>query len=73
MVESTMLDSLILEHGNRSLLVSKWNVDSKTTTLVYIVSNTHKTGRVVVPQCLGISKSLHCRISFNNLVLQITI
>lgn len=31
---------------------------------------THKTGRVVVPQSLGIAKRLHGRVRLNDLVLQ---
>jgi len=58
---------LILQYGKISIFVYVANL--RTTSLVYLVSDTHKTGRVVIPQCLGISKSLHCRISFNDLVL----
>lgn len=32
--------------------------------------NTYKTGRVVVPYCFGISKSLHGRIGLNDLIFQ---
>lgn len=34
---------------------------------------THKAGRVVIPQGLGIAKSLHSRISLDDLILEGTL
>lgn len=34
---------------------------------------THKAGRVVIPQGLGIAKSLHGRVSLNDLILEGTL
>lgn len=51
-----------VEHFRPDLLAALPHHDKKT--------HTYKAGRVVVPYCFGISKSLHGRICLNDLIFQ---